>query len=172
MDLKEKIRDIPDFPSEGILFRDITTLLADPPAFKYCINQFAEYYGDKEVTKIVGIEARGFIFGGVLAEKLGVGLVLVRKAGKLPAEVIEESYDLEYGSATIAIHQDALSEGDRVLIIDDLLATGGTAAASIKLAERLGATVVGLGFLVELAFLPGRERLGDYDIYSLVKYDS
>jgi adenine phosphoribosyltransferase len=157
--LRSAIRDIPDFPKPGILFKDITPILHDAKLFRAAVNLFAGRLKGRRVTKIVAIESRGFLFGAALANKLGLGLVPVRKKGKLPYKTIQQSYDLEYGSATLEMHEDALTRRDRVVIIDDLLATGGTAAATIALVERLGAKVVELDFLVELAFLKGRAKL-------------
>jgi len=164
-DLKAAVRDVPDFPKPGILFKDITPILQDPALFKYAMSLFGDALQGKGVTKVAAIDARGFFFGGVLCEWLGLGLVPIRKAGKLPYKTYEESYDLEYGSATLAIHQDAFEPGDKVVLIDDLLATGGTAAASVKLIEKAGGELVQIQFLIELAFLNGREKLGDHDIY-------
>ena len=172
MGLKEHIRSIKDFPIEGILFYDITTLLKDADGFQETLNQLYENVKDKGITKIVGIESRGFIFGGALAAKLGVGFVPVRKPGKLPAETISESYSLEYGTNTIELHKDALAPGDKVLIHDDLLATGGTMEAAVKLVEKLGAEVSQISFLIELSFLKGREKLGDKEVVALMTYDS
>jgi adenine phosphoribosyltransferase len=164
-DLKAAIRDIPDFPKPGILFKDITPILQDPALFKYAMSLFAEQIKGKGITKVAAIDARGFFFGGVLCERLGLGLVPIRKAGKLPYKTYEESYDLEYGSATLAIHQDAFEPGDRVVMIDDLLATGGTAAASARLIKKAGGDLVQAQFLIELAFLNGREKLDGCDIF-------
>ncbi|MBL7100688.1 MAG: adenine phosphoribosyltransferase [Nanoarchaeota archaeon] len=172
MDLKLKIRDIPDFPQKGIMFRDITTLLKDPEAFKHVIQKFKEYYQDKNIDVIVGPESRGFIFGAVLAHELGVSFVPIRKPGKLPYEVEHEEYMKEYGPDKIEIHKDAIEKGQRVLIVDDLLATGGTSIAAVKLIEKLGGEVAGLAFLIELSFLKAKEKLKDYDTYSLIDYDS
>lgn len=172
MYLKAKIRSIPDFPKPGVMFRDITTLIGDPDAFKYCINKLAKHYRELEVTKIAGIESRGFIFGSVVALKLGVGFVPIRKKGKLPWKTVSEEYQLEYGTDSIEIHSDAVGEYDRVVIIDDLLATGGTAAAAAKLIRKLDAEVAGLGFVVELSFLNGRDKLQGYNVFSLVEYES
>ena len=168
--LKSLIRDVPDFPKPGILFKDITPLLQDPKAFKQIIDELGDYLRSKKVDTIVGIESRGFIFGPALAYKLDIGLVPVRKAGKLPYKVLQESYDLEYGQATLEIHEDAIKPGARVVIIDDLLATGGTANAASKLIQRLGGTVVAAAFIVELEFLGGRKHLSDYDVFSLIQY--
>ena len=169
--LKKLIREVPDFPKQGILFYDITTLLKDSAGFASLIDQLASHYADKQVDVVLGIEARGFIFGPALAYKLGTGFVPVRKPGKLPAETIQFSYDLEYGSNTIEIHKDAVQPGQRVLIVDDLLATGGTAEAAAKLVRQLGGEVAGLAFVVELDFLSGRQKLADYDVMSLLHYD-
>lgn len=170
MDLKSKIRAIPDFPKPGILFYDITTLLADPAASREVIDRLAEPYADQKVDKVVGIESRGFIFGAPLAERLGVGFVPVRKPGKLPAESIEESYDLEYGTNTLCIHKDAIAPGERVLVIDDLLATGGTMAATAKLIQRLEGEIVALACVIELLFLNGREKLKGLPVFSVLTY--
>lgn len=170
MDLKSVIRTIPDFPKRGITFVDITTLLKNPDAFRYSLDQFRNEIEPMNITAIVVIESRGFIFGAPLAERLGVPLVPVRKPGKLPAETVSQSYNLEYGTDSIEMHKDALSNGDKVVIVDDLLATGGTAAAAIKLAESLGAKVEALAFLIELSFLKGREKLQGYRLIRLVEY--
>lgn len=172
IDLKSAIRSIPDFPKEGIIFRDITTLLLDPEAFGEAINRMHEFCRKRKVDKIIGIESRGFIFAGALADRIGVGLIPVRKAGKLPGDTIEQTYDLEYGSATIEVHADAISEGDSVVIVDDLIATGGTLEATCKLVERMGGTVAGITALIDLSYLPWHNRLGGYDILSLITYDS
>jgi adenine phosphoribosyltransferase len=169
--LTAKIRDIKDFPSEGILFKDITTLLKDGPAWASVIDHLAARYRTAKVDVVVGVESRGFIFGGALAQQLGAGFVPVRKKGKLPGPVIEEEYELEYGRDVLAIHQDAIASGQRVLAVDDLLATGGTMAATLRLIERLGGAVVACDFLIELAFLKGRERLKGYRVESLICYD-
>lgn len=169
-ELKKLIREIPDFPKPGILFYDITTLLKDPVGFMIVIDRLAEAYAGRHIDKVVGIEARGFIFGPALAYKLGAGFVPVRKPKKLPAAIESVRYLLEYGEDCLEIHQDALGRGQRVLVADDLLATGGTARAVVDLVERLDAEVVGLSFVVELEFLKGRERLGDHHVHSLIKY--
>ncbi|TDC00238.1 adenine phosphoribosyltransferase [Nonomuraea longispora] len=161
----ERIRDVPDYPKQGIQFKDITPLLADPVAMAAVVDELAGLY---QVDKIVGIEARGFILAAPVAYRAGAGFVPVRKKGKLPAETLEESYDLEYGSATIEVHRDALAPGERVLVIDDVLATGGTAAATVELVRRTGAEVVAVAVLMELAFLGGRERLTGVPLHSLV----
>ncbi len=171
MDLAKSIRDVPDFPKEGILFKDITTLLRDPAALRETIERMVDHCQDKKIDLIIGIESRGFIFGMPLAHILGCGFVPVRKPGKLPAESISESYALEYGTNTLEIHVDGIEKGQRVLVVDDLLATGGTARATCKLVERLEGQIAGLIFAVELNFLKGRETLGDYDIYSVVAFD-
>jgi adenine phosphoribosyltransferase len=169
--LRAKIRDIKDFPTEGILFRDITTLLKDGPAWAAVVDHLASKYRASGVEVVVGIESRGFIFGGALAHQLQTGFVPVRKRGKLPARTIEEEYELEYGRDVLAIHEDAIQAGQRVLVVDDLLATGGTMAATLRIVERLGGIVVGAAFLIELGFLRGRERLKGYQIESLIVYD-
>jgi adenine phosphoribosyltransferase len=169
-DLKQVIRDIPDFPEKGILFRDITPLLNDPDAFEEVIDRLTEETEGLAVDRVVGIESRGFIFGTPLAMRLGVGFVPVRKPGKLPAEVEREEYTLEYGTAAIEIHKDAIQPGENVLILDDLLATGGTAAAACNLVERLGGKVSGCAFVIELDFLNGREKLPGHNIVSLIRY--
>lgn len=171
MDLASTIRSVPDFPIEGILFYDITTLLKDPSALKESIDQLVERYRDAGVDVVVGIESRGFIFGTPLAYQLGVGFVPVRKPGKLPAETAAENYELEYGTNTIEIHVDAIEKGQKVLIVDDLLATGGTAQATCRLVEKLGGEVVAVAFLIELDFLRGREKLQGYNVFSLLHYD-
>lgn len=169
--LSEFIRSVPDFPKKGIVFRDITTLLNEPRAFLGAVDLLVERYRDIRVDKVVGIESRGFILGAALAYRLGVGFVPVRKPGKLPAATIRQEYTLEYGTDAVELHADALQPGQRVLVHDDLLATGGTVTAACKLVERLGAQIVGLSFLVELSFLRGRDRLPGYNIFSLVQYD-
>ena len=169
--LKKLIREVPDFPKKGILFYDITTLLKDKVGFATLIDKFSEHYLDREVDVVLGIEARGFIFGPALAYRLNAGFIPVRKPGKLPAATVKYDYALEYGLGTLEIHKDALEKGQRALIVDDLLATGGTAEATAKLASSLGAEIAGLGFVVELDFLKGRERLKGYDVMSLLHYD-
>ena len=170
LELSTFIRDVPDFPKPGIVFKDITPLLANGPAWQQVINQLVERYRDK-IDIILGIESRGFIFGSALAYALGCGHALVRKPGKLPASTFEASYELEYGTDTLEIHQDAFTPNSRVLLIDDLLATGGTAQAAISLAEKLQANIVEAAFLVELSFLGGRERLAPCEVFSFIQYD-
>ncbi len=170
MDLKAKIREVPNFPKPGILFYDVTTLLRDAQAFARVINRLSEFYRGEGIQKVVGIESRGFILGAPLALQLGVGFVPVRKPGKLPAEVYEKTYDLEYGSSSLAIHKDAVDRGERVLIVDDLLATGGTMAATVHLVGELGGVVVGVAVLIELVELRGRDRLKDQHVVSLLSY--
>jgi adenine phosphoribosyltransferase len=172
MELKSIIRRVPDFPKKGIMFIDITTLLKDPKGFESALEELYKLCKDKGITKIVGIESRGFIFGAALAAKLGVGFVPIRKPRKLPAKTLSESYELEYGSDKIEIHEDAISKDDKILLHDDLLATGGTMEAACKLVEKLGGEIVQISFLVELTFLNGREKFKKYDVRSLVCYDS
>ena len=169
--LKKLIREVPDFPKQGILFYDITTLLRDKRGFAQLIDLFSEHYIGKNIDLILGMEARGFIFGPALAYRLNAGFVPVRKPGKLPAATCRVEYELEYGSNALEVHKDAIEKGQRVLIVDDLLATGGTAEATAKLAKSLGADIAGLAFVVELDFLKGRQRLGAYDVFSLLHYD-
>lgn len=170
VDLTTRIRDIPDFPKPGILFKDITTLLKEPEAFRAAIDGLLARIGDRKVDVVVGMESRGFIFAAPIAYKLGCGFAPVRKLGKLPWDVVSVEYDLEYGSATLEMHRDAIKPGQRVLIVDDLLATGGTVAGTIELVKQLKGEIVGLAFLIELKFLKGRERLGGYDITTLIEY--
>ena len=170
MDLKSKIREVPDFPKKGILFYDITTLLKDAPSFYQVIEKLANLYRDQGIQKIVAIESRGFILGAPLAYLLNAGFVPVRKPGKLPSEVFEAEYSLEYGTNTLSVHRDAVSSGEKVLIVDDLLATGGTAAATVELIQKLGGSIVGIAFLVELLELKGREKLRGVPVLSLVSY--
>ena len=168
--LRAKIREIPDFPKPGILFYDITTLLKDPGAYREAIDLMIEPYAEDGVDLIVGMESRGFIFSAPMAYQLQAGLVPVRKLGKLPGETISVEYALEYGTNTLEIHKDAIGAGQRVLVVDDLLATGGTVLGTIELVRQLKGEIVGLSFLVELLFLKGRDRLSDYDIHSIVQY--
>jgi adenine phosphoribosyltransferase len=170
MRLEEKIRDVPDFPQKGVVFKDITTLLKDPQAFHHAVDQLADACRDREIDLVVAMESRGFIFGAPLAYKLGAGLVPVRKEGKLPAETYKMAYSLEYGTNVVEIHRDAVHPGQRVLVVDDLLATGGTAVATVKLVEKLGGVVVAVVFLIELTFLKGREQLAGYEVLSLIQY--
>ena len=169
--LKRLIREVPDFPKKGILFYDITTLLKDKTGFATLIDKFSEHYIAQDVDLVLGMEARGFIFAPALAYRLNAGFVPVRKPGKLPAETVKYDYALEYGTNSLEIHKDAIQKGQRVLIVDDLLATGGTAEATANLAASLGAEIVGLGFVVELEFLKGREKLRGYEVMSLLRYD-
>jgi len=170
-DLEKIIRDVPDFPKPGIIFKDITPLLADPAALSQCVDDLIAPFQTAGISKVVGIESRGFIFGTVAACRLGTGFVPIRKPGKLPSETLSEPYELEYGTDTIEIHADALAPGEKVLMIDDLLATGGTMAAACNLVEKLGAEIAGVAFVIELCFLPGREKLGGRDIHSLIKVE-
>jgi len=170
MELKAWIRDVPDFPKPGILFKDITPLLGNPKALVAAEESMCAPFVDAGITKVVGIESRGFIFGALLARRLGVGFVPIRKPGKLPAERVRASYTLEYGEDVLEMHSDAVGEGDLVLIVDDLLATGGTAEAAARLVEGTGATVAGLTFLVELSFLEGRKRLGERRVEAVLEY--
>jgi adenine phosphoribosyltransferase len=170
MNYKKLIREVPDYPKPGILFYDITTLLKDHQAFRNVISDLTTLYRDQKIAKVVGIESRGFILGGSLAHQLGAGFVPVRRPGKLPADSFEVKYNLEYGSNSLAIHRDAISMGERVLIVDDLLATGGTAAATTNLVRQLGGEIVGAAFLVELLSLKGREQLNGYQVQALVQY--
>jgi len=170
--LKEAIRSIPDFPKPGIVFRDITTLLADPEAFKQSLDQFEEYFRAKGITRIAAIDSRGFLFGGALADRMNLPLTVIRKKGKLPFDTVSESYALEYGTDTLEMHIDAVQKGDKVAVIDDLLATGGTLEASCKMVEKLGGEVAAIGVVIELSFLKGRARFAQYDLKALVDYDS
>ena len=169
--LTDLIRDIPDFPEPGIMFKDITPLLADHNGLQIAVGAFVEHYRDTEITLVAGIESRGFIFATPIALSLGAGFVPIRKPGKLPYDVITEEYELEYGTDSLEIHRDAVKPGDRVIVIDDVLATGGTAVTAARLIEHLGATVVGIGVMVELEYLGGRRRLDGYDLMSLVQYE-
>ncbi len=169
-DLILAVRDVPDFPKKGILFKDITTLLTRGDLFRKVIDEFANHYKSKKIDKIVGIESRGFIFGSALAYKLGAGLVPVRKKGKLPHKTVTATYQLEYGTDTLEMHEDALTPGTNVLIVDDLLATGGTAKATAELVQKVGGSIVGYAFLIELLFLKGRETLKGHDVHSLIQY--
>ncbi|HTY11325.1 MAG TPA: adenine phosphoribosyltransferase [Bacteroidota bacterium] len=170
--LVASIRSVPDFPKKGIVFRDITTLLMNKEAYRMYIDILYDRYRDQRIDKVVGIESRGFVAGGALAYRLGAGFVPVRKPGKLPAEKIRQEYQLEYGTDAVEIHRDAIAKGERVLMHDDLLATGGTIEAACKLVEQLGGKIISLSFLIELSFLNPRKRLSQYDIFSLISYDS
>ncbi len=169
MDFKSYIRDIEDFPKNGIIFKDITPLLQKGEVFRGAIRELYNKYKDEDIDYVVGIESRGFLVGTPLAMELGKGFIPIRKPGKLPAEVINASYELEYGSNNLEIHRDAINEGDNILIIDDLLATGGTVNAAIELIEKLDGNVIGIGFLLELEFLEGKKKLKGYDVFSLIK---
>jgi len=168
--LKDLIRDVPDFPKKGIIFKDITTLIKDPIRFKEAVDKLAARVENKKIDQIVSVEARGFIFGSALAYKIGAGIVPVRKKGKLPYKTYEITYDLEYGQDTLAVHQDAIKPGDKVLIVDDLLATGGTTCAVIDLIKKLGGEIVDILFLIELTFLKGRDKIKGYPVTSLINY--
>lgn len=170
MNLKSLIREVPDFPKPGINFKDITTLLQNGPAFRYAVDAMADHFQEFKPEVIIGAESRGFLLGAPLAYKMGCGFVLVRKPGKLPAAVERVSYDLEYGQDTLEIHRDAITSGQRVLIVDDLLATGGTVAATVELVRKLNGNIVGCAFLIELDFLNGRKRLDGYEVLSLIHY--
>ncbi len=169
--LKDHIRDIPDFPQPGVVFKDITPLLADVDAFRFAVDAIADHYAGNEVHKVFGVEARGFIIAAPVAYRFGAGFIPVRKAGKLPWEIEREEYELEYGTDLLEIHRDSIEPGENVLIVDDVLATGGTASPTVQLAERLGANVLGLGFVIELAFLHGRDKLEGRDLVSLLTYE-
>ncbi len=171
MDLKSLVRDVPDFPKPGIIFKDITPLLQDPKAFKFIIDQFVERFKNKKIDVIVGIESRGFLFASVVAYALNRSLAIVRKKGKLPHLTVSYTYQLEYGQDTIELHEDAIPRGANVLVMDDLLATGGTAEATAQLVENMGGKVAELAFVIELGFLKGRERLKKYPVFSLINYE-
>ena len=168
--LRDRVRDIPDFPTPGIMFKDVMPLIADPAAFRESIELLAEWARPRSPDLILGAEARGFIFGGALAYELGCGFVPARKPGKLPWNTVGATYDLEYGTDTLEVHADAIRAGSRVIVLDDVLATGGTAKAKVDLVEKLGGTVVGALFVIELTFLNGRERLAGYDVHALIDY--
>ncbi|HCV43410.1 MAG TPA: adenine phosphoribosyltransferase [Bacteroidetes bacterium] len=172
MDLIKEIRSVPDFPKKGIVFRDITTLLKSKEALACAVDALYDHYKGLRVDKVVSVESRGYILGAPLAYKLGAGFVPIRKPGKLPAATLKQEYALEYGTDAVEIHKDAISAGERILLHDDLLATGGTIGAACQLVEKLGGKIVGVSFLIELTFLQARKRLGQYDIFSLIKYDS
>ncbi|MFA6435884.1 MAG: adenine phosphoribosyltransferase [Candidatus Gracilibacteria bacterium] len=171
MELKKYIRDIPDFPKKGIIFKDITPLLSNPSAFKFAMDQMVEFARQQKAEAVVGIDSRGFIFGSVIAYQLGLKFVPVRKKGKLPYQTLSEKYALEYGTAELEIHNDALHKGEKVLIVDDLLATGGTVRATCGLVEKLGAHVCGIAFLINLAFLNGGEKIKNYKTLTLIQYE-
>lgn len=171
IDLRQYIRDIPDWPKKGILFYDITPLLADPKAFSAAVEALCADFSDTGIEYVAAVEARGFIFGSTVAEKLGAGFVPIRKKGKLPWQTQSITYDLEYGTDTLEIHSDAVRSGAKVLMVDDLLATGGTMAAACKLIEKIGGDVAGIAFLIELVFLGGREKLTDYEVTSIISYE-
>lgn len=171
MNIKQKIRTVPHWPIEGVMFRDITTLLQDPDAFRATCDQFYDRYKEMAIDKVVGIDARGFIFGAVLAYRLGVGFVPVRKKGKLPPETISQEYKLEYGSAEVEISENAITSGERVLVVDDLIATGGTIYAATELVRQLGGEIVECAFIVELPDLNGREKIKDYKIFTLTEFE-
>lgn len=172
MDLKRYIREIPDWPKQGVNFKDITPLLRDAEAFKFAVDELAKPYVNKKIDVIVGIDARGFIFASALAYKLGAGLAIVRKKGKLPHKTTSQEYELEYGSNTIEMHEDAIKPGQSVIIVDDVLATGGTLGATIDLVEKLKGKILSINILIELNFLKGREKLKNFPIYSLLNYDA
>jgi adenine phosphoribosyltransferase len=170
MDLKQHIRSVPDFPKAGILFYDITTLLRDPEGFRLTVDMLSTPFAGQDIDVVVGIESRGFILGAAVAHKIGAGFVPIRKPGKLPAKAIKETYDLEYGKDALEIHEDAVQAGQRVLIVDDVLATGGTAAAAVQLIRKLGGELHGLAFLIELLFLNGRQKIAQERMYSVLQY--
>ena len=171
MDLKETIRSIPDWPIKGVIFRDLTTLMQNPQAFQKSCNVLYERYKDMKIDKIVGIDARGFVFGAVLAYKLGIGFVPVRKKGKLPSKTIQETYSLEYGEDTLEIHEDAVEKGEKVIIIDDLIATGGTIGATVKLVKKLGADIIECAFVVELPDLKGRDQIQNCKVFAITEFE-
>jgi adenine phosphoribosyltransferase len=170
LDLRDRIRDVPDFPTEGVTFKDLMPLIADPEYFAETIARLAEWATPREPALVFGAEARGFIFGSALAYALGAGFIAARKPGKLPRETVEATYDLEYGTDSLQVHRDAVSEGARVIVVDDVLATGGTSRAKVQLVEELGGVVAGVLFVIELDFLHGRDRLAGYDVHSLIHY--
>ncbi len=171
MDLKETIRSIPDWPIKGVIFRDLTTLMQKPQAFKESCDILYDRYKDMDIDKIVGIDARGFVFGAVLAYKLGIGFVPVRKKGKLPWKTSQETYSLEYGEDTLEIHEDAIEKGEKVIIVDDLIATGGTVGATVKLVKKLGADIIECAFIVELPDLKGRDQIQDCKVFSITQFE-
>jgi adenine phosphoribosyltransferase len=170
LDLRDRVLDVPDFPTEGIIFKDLMPLIADPEYFAETIRLLADWAKPREPDLILGAEARGFIFGAALAYELGAGFIAARKPGKLPRETVEATYELEYGTDSLHVHRDAVPRGARVIVLDDVLATGGTARAKVELVESLGGVVAGLLFVIELSFLDGRARIGDYDVHSLITY--
>lgn len=170
MDLKNYVRDIPDWPKEGVVFKDITPLLGNKESFKYAVDAIANHYKNKEIDMVLGAEARGFIIASPLAYRLNAGFIPARKPGKLPFNTLSAEYELEYGTDSLEMHEDAIKPGQRVLVVDDVIATGGTAAAKVQLVEKLGGKVVGVAFLIELSFLKGREKLNGYDVFSLITY--
>jgi len=172
MDLKTKIREIPDWPIVGVNFKDISTIIEDPQAFKYVIDKLLEPYQNLSIDKVVGIDARGFLFCSVMAYKLGAGCTMIRKKGKLPWQTLSKDYALEYGTNTIEVHEDSIKAGEKVIIIDDLLATGGTMAATVDLVKQLGGEILGISFIIDLVFLKGKEKFKGYPVYSLVEYES
>ena len=171
MNLKETVRSISDWPIEGVIFRDLTTLMSDSEAFRESCDILYERYKNRNIDKIVAIDARGFVFGAVLAYKLGIGFIPVRKKGKLPGKTIEESYNLEYGSGTLEIHKDAISKGNRVVIVDDLIATGGTVGATVQLVKKLGADIIECAFLIELPDLRGREKIEGCEVFAIMEFE-
>ena len=171
MDLKETIRSISDWPIKGVIFRDLTTLMQDPEAFRESCDILYHRYKDRGIDKIVGIDARGFVFGAVLAYKMGIGFVPVRKKGKLPCKTIQETYSLEYGTDTLEIHEDAIKKGDKVIIVDDLIATGGTVGATVKLVEKLGANLIECAFVVELPDLKGRDKIPGCKVFAITEFE-
>ena len=170
IDLKSKIRDIPDFPKPGIIFKDITTLLQDFDAFKLSVDMLVKQHQNNKIDKVAGIEARGFIFGAAVAYAMNAGFIIIRKPGKLPYKTVKQTYELEYGSDEIEIHEDSIKPGERILLVDDLLATGGTMAAAADLINKIGGDIVGISFVVELTFLHGREKLKGHNIHSIIEY--
>ena len=170
MDLAKMIRDVPDFPKKGIIFKDITTLIKDPEGLREAVDVLADHYRGQEIDLVAAVEARGYIFGAPIAYKLGAGFIPVRKAGKLPAETVVEEYELEYGTDAVEMHRDAIEPGQKILIVDDLIATGGSAAATTRLVETLGGEIVGIAFLIELEFLHGVEKLKEYDVFTVIEY--
>lgn len=170
MDLKEYVRDIPDWPKEGVLFRDITPLLANPKSFRYAIDAIADYFRGSNIDAVLGAEARGFILASALAYALDCGFIPARKPGKLPYNTLKAEYELEYGFDSLEMHEDAIKPNESILVVDDVIATGGTAAAKVELVEKLGGKVAGIAFLIELSFLNGRSKLGDHNVFSLITY--